>query len=265
MNENKELIPQQTVVSLVDNYKKIVEEIERGFGILDNAKKLAVASFSSHGIMPDRFDDYDFNHNTKQSQRYITRNVWNYVVRKCQIDNIASSKRWNDMQKMIEEGKMPEITVENILGIIMGFSSNIDQLIEESIVEVFDWLRPTNSEYKTNDKYEIGNKVILNWFCEENYSGGFRVSWTRLQKLKTLDNCFNLLDGKGPVKYPGDLVTQFENASQSNSTVVVTDYFECKMFKKGTLHIRIKREDLLQKLNAIAGKNYLKRNEEKSL
>ena len=42
-----------------------------------------------------------------------------------------------------------------------GTLANTSTFIEEAVHEVFEFLRPRNSRYKTNTEFEIGKRVIL--------------------------------------------------------------------------------------------------------
>ena len=87
--------------------------------------------------------------------------------------------------------------------------------------------------------------------CHINYHWGE-------QRLRCIDNVFHLLDGKGPIKWPGDLVTMIKEAMRDKEWVCETEYFSCKWFKKGSLHIKFKRMDLVKELNKRAGGNRIK-------
>jgi hypothetical protein len=127
----------------------------------------------------------------------------------------------------------------------------------EFISETFNLLRPRNSEYKTNTQYEIKEKVILNYLIDNNY-GFVTISYNGRRELTSLDNCFHLLDGRGVAKYPEDAVTKINEAIGDNQWECETEYFAFRWYKKGSLHIRFKRLDLVRRLNKLAGGNSLK-------
>jgi hypothetical protein len=126
---------------------------------------------------------------------------------------------------------------------------------QEAVVEVFDRLRPVRGYdhgYKTNKLYEVGERVIKEYAVTQAWGRGkFRLAYGRTgieQLVRCLDNVMHLLDGKGPVhSHNGPLVDALN--SHENFGHVETEYFEAKCFKKGTLHLRFKRLDLLRELN----------------
>jgi len=67
------------------------------------------------------------------------------------------------------------------------------------------------------------------------------------------------MDGKGPIKYPGDMTTQIQATIQDKKDTCETEYFKCKWYMKGTLHLEFKRMDLVEKLNKMVGGNRLRK------
>ena len=129
----------------------------------------------------------------------------------------------------------------------------------EFISETFNLLRPPGSEYKTNTEYEIEEKVILDYIIDNNY-GFITMSYSGRRNLTSLDNCFHLLDGKEVAKYPNNAATIMNSAINDKKWECETEYFEFRWYKKGSLHIRFKRLDLVRRLNQLAGGNHLKNN-----
>ena len=123
-------------------------------------------------------------------------------------------------------------------------------LLNETVKEVFDWLRPWRDEYKTNKRFQIGKKAIKDWMVE-NHGYGFGIRHRSEKEITALDNAFHLLDGKGVRRYPEDLVTGIKTSMKEKKQYYEDDMFKCKWYLKGTLHIEFKRLDLLKKFNQI--------------
>jgi hypothetical protein len=140
-------------------------------------------------------------------------------------------------------------------------TQNINQFAEESIREVYEWLRPRADshrmvKYKTNQKnarFEIGKKVILTGMIDTLYVGGkYRVSHYMEKHLIALDRVFHALDGKQILNksYRSPLVDAINTAE---GITAETDYFSCRMYQNRNLHLEFKRGDLLRIFNAVAG------------
>ena len=99
--------------------------------------------------------------------------------------------------------------------------------------------------------------MILDRVIDTSY--GITILDYRSEKdLISMENTFRLLDGKGVCKYPGDLATKIKDAIKRDRWECENEYFEARWYKKGSLHIRFKRLDLVERLNALAGGNRLK-------
>lgn len=154
---------------------------------------------------------------------------------------------------------MPEITQSSVTDVVRSFSSQLDTLLTEAVTEVYNWLRPWRDRYKTNSKYEVGKKVILEWTIEKHWAkeGRFRVRYESQQRLTALENVFSSLDGAGQVsKGHFSLLQQaIESAEDGKGE---TKYFRFKCYRNGNLHLEFRSADLLLKFNQVAGKGQLK-------
>jgi hypothetical protein len=139
-------------------------------------------------------------------------------------------------------------------------ADNVDIYLEEAVQEVFEYLRPPRSHLKTNTEFEIGRKVILSWIVEKGWNRGrFKINYHREKYITALQNVFQMLDGKGPVKsYNGELHDFITDSPDGKGE---TPYFRFKGYQNGNLHLEFKRPDLVARLNAVAGGNRLRNDE----
>jgi hypothetical protein len=258
---NTDIEKYNNITAIVDGYNSALADISTGFEALGRAKKTlrSILGEYSNGIFQDRLSDFEIGSDSQvnASKKYITKNAWSYILQKYQIFNLVSNHKKEEIERQIRHGDLPPFTVESVMVMMDGLRTNISSLLDEAIKEVFEFLRPHRNHYKTNSEFEVGSKVILEYYMDVT-SWSIHLSYTRDQNIRCLDNVFSLLDGKGPVKYPGDLLTTMRSAFQEKRMGCETKYFKVKWFKKGTLHIEFKRLDLLSELNRIGGGNRLK-------
>jgi hypothetical protein len=182
------------------------------------------------------------------------------------IDKILSIKRGDEIRKKLDDGELPEITIQNIYEVFETLMQNTNNFAEEAVHEVYDWLRPhegyRGSEYKTNQKYamfELGKKVIIPYIVERGWGGGgFHVNYYREKNLIALDKVFYLLDGKSMMTegYRSPLVDKINEGKGAGET----DYFSFKCYGNNNLHLEFKRIDLVKEFNRVAGGMNLKPN-----
>ncbi|MFZ2634190.1 MAG: DUF4942 domain-containing protein [Desulfosalsimonadaceae bacterium] len=252
-------IKQITAERIITLYQEADKNINQAFDLLISAKRIlseAVGNNSYYNsILPRNMNDYDLEREKKSSREMVKRNVWRAITEKCQIKEMMAIHEAKNMDEQLEKGTLPEITIENLHDFLKNLGDSLPDLINKAVVEVFTFLTPQYSGYKTNQKPELGERAILS-FCV-NSSG---VSYHRHQYLQALDNVFHLLDGKGIAKHPFNLPTLIDQEIRGSGqkTTLETGYFSCKWFKNGNLHLKFKRMDLVQQINAKAGENRVK-------
>lgn len=210
-------------------------------------------------------------HESLDSQLTALRlSVWTHVVDRLGVWRLCSIKRAEQLRAQLDPDSyrrrnsydepvddLPEITEENVLGMVRGFASSIDTMMAESVREVFDMLRPregsASGRYKRNGKEVVGAHATITWTVEPAWTGGgFRVRYGSASGLMALENCFRMLDRKS-----GALKThrsELDLAIEANPDGVgVTEYFSFRCYKNKSLHLKFLRPDLVAKLNAYAG------------
>lgn len=258
-------IPRTTLAGMVEAYVLAEQEVRQAFGMLVQARERLKVAFiqpdgyrfrlngdgSRHGGRPD----YE---KPEEILSDVKREVWACLVEKMELRRILSIKRAEELDKQIETGDgLPAITLENILAMLEGTINQAGAYIEESVKEVYEWLRPHTQDYKTNSIFEVDRKVIK-WGVERKYSGGgFRINYHRQKEFTALDNVFHALDGKGCIakSHYGPLYDAVYSSPDGKGE---TDYFRFKCYGNGNIHMEFKREDLLAKFNQVAGGMRLK-------
>lgn len=256
------LAKRSTLDALVNNYKVAAEEIIQAYALLESAKNRLNAAYQSNSNFDTNPRD---NHcvgeeGSKFVLKKIKKDAWCTIVERMELRRLLSVKRREELDRQLYEGDtLPEITNENIIAMLETSADNVKTYFDDAVKEVFDYLRPPGSKLKTNTEFELGKKVILSLMVEKGWSNGkFRVNYHRDKYLTSLDNVFNQIDGKGPIKtYHGPLYDAIENTQDGTGQ---TSYFRFKCYMNGNLHLEFIRPDLVARLNAIAGGNRLKTN-----
>ena len=201
---------------------------------------------------------HDFTKHRKEDLQKRMRQVsWRYVISKMQIDNYISSKKRDELNELIEQDKLGPFNALTVSNFITDAAMNVNSLVDEAAKEVFEYVRPRTG-HKTNEFSKgMPEKVIITGISSyQTWYKTISVGYHNEKKLKDLDNIFHLLDGKGPIQYPGDLLTKIKETAYN--TINMTEYFEFKVFAgNGNLHLKFKRMDLANKLAQIATNNVL--------
>ena len=254
-----DIIKAQPMAAVAENYQACINEVSRAWELMKSATDRMKPFVGDHFAVIDRdISGYQIGHaseNISNSITAIKKYVWRDIANRLQVKSFMTVKRMEEFNKSIESGDLPDVTLENIYNFYKDFSSSINVLMDETIKEAFNILRPPRSRYKTNTEYEIKKRAILTSF---GMSSHYVTSYLS-QELTCIDNVFHLLDGKGTAKYPNTLSSQLQLAMREKRPVFTTDYFKVKFYLGvGTIHIQFLRLDLLQKLNAQGGGARLK-------
>ncbi len=262
-----ELIPRTSLLEMANIYREAIAEMRQAMELLAGASSKLRLTFGETGRTMYAFQLHmkgsgqAFSASPEEIELDWRQAAWRILVDRLELKRICSVKRAEEIEKQLNDPKaLPEITEANMIAMIEGNGKEFGNFLEEAAVEVFEAFRPWrehdwNKHYKTNEHDEIGEKVCLEGYVERGYTRHFRLSYysERTQRIRCLDNIMHLLDGKGPVPtHAGPLVDALN--SEKNLGVVETEYFVAKCYKKGSLHLKFKRLDLLAKLNAIGGK-----------
>ena len=258
--DTNDLAVKQSITAVVAGYVEIMEKMTFAGQLLEECKQLLRdTTKDEHPWILDRqFSDYNIPDSVKNSKRIVKQQIWRYLFNISEIRDFMGIKDRQNLDDQLANkiDELPEPSLKVIMDTFARLMSNTDELLTNAIKEVFEWLRPYRcDEYMTNmgNEFNIGKKIIKE-FCVECYYGDnscMHVRHSFQANVKALENAFTMLDGKGINHSPNDLVTRIDDAGRNGVNTIEDAYFKIKWYKKGTLHVEIKRLDLLEKLNRI--------------
>lgn len=254
---NTDLAIRKTLTDLVHIYEVECANVRAAYTALASSEINLRATFSNYTRVVDGYGDVKRSSDTVISN--ITKDAWNTILEKIELRKLASVARWKEVSENVDSGKMPPLTLESVLNLLQAYAQNMDAIVRESCLEVFDILTPgqrhSGQRFKTNSRYGVGKSCILPMYVDhKSWGGGFNVSHYRRQDLVQVDRVFHALDGKGVIDgYTSPICDAIETCKTG---VGQTDYFDFNLYQNGNLHLRFRRMDLVASLNAIAGDGY---------
>lgn len=252
-----ELATRLTIPELVREFDAGMHELKQGIALIKQAEDRLGRAFASSGTTYDllAFSRNDHALDFEKKRIRMRGAAWRYLVSRAEIKKLASIKRAKEIDDMLAKPEtLPEITTENVTGWVRSLDDQAKRFLQEAAVEVYEWLRPARGDYKTNNAFKIGKRVVLTYMVELTWMGkGVRVRYGSEDRLRALDNVFHLLDGKGvsPTRN-GELADAI--TGKASGEIGETTYFRFRAFRNGNLHLELLRPDLVQQLNAIGGK-----------
>lgn len=252
----------ETLSSMIGTYQQATIMVEKAYAILEQAEKSLRAVFldkPGYRFSVAERNSTDVGKNASDTiNAKLKKDAWAVIVERMELRRLLSIQRRTELDSQIEKGELPELTDENVLALFETSAANVNTYLEEAVQEVFEYLRPPSSRFKTNTEFELGKRVILTWQVEKGWSRGkFRVNYHREKYITALDNVFHTIDGKGPIKsYHGPL---YDAITDSPDGTGATEYFKFRCCLNGNLHLEFLKPALVAKLNAVAGGNRLRK------
>ncbi len=198
----------------------------------------------------------------------IERCAWRAFIDDLHLREVLSIEARTRLDEQLYEhrrgygGKapLPPFTEANVFGFFEQTCASIPRMIHEAVREVFKWLTPGQrwTGCKTSNEFKIGQKVIVTYTAESNYSRGFRVNHHRRANVDALGNVLAMLDGKGvrkrnraetdDPKLAGSYAEAWSGA-WGKPEVYEDDYLTAKAFANNNVHITFKRMDIVAQIN----------------
>jgi len=247
-----------TITEAVAVYEKATAQIRESFRLVAEAEKMLNDTFTLGAHCSIHVSGYSGRVNFDDPSDNLLRvrhDVWSAIIERLEIRRMMSVARSKEISRQLEKLELPEITLQSASELLHGFQSNLGKMLEEAVEEVFSWLRPRASKYKTNSEYEVPRKVVLTGVVEpwNQPWSSWRVNYHREPELTALENVFSALDGAGQITETH--YSAISNAIRADGFdgIAETTYFKFRTFKNGNMHLEFKRLDLLARFNAIAG------------
>lgn len=264
MFESEQMAQRSTVEEIVKTYIEAERAITAGCA----AVAQAVSDLNDRLGQTGMWNKFDFGRGYHGRFEFedpsdhilgLRRQMWSAIVERLEVRRMVSIKRAKDLDDWLAK-TTDEITVDNVMGFFQVYVRDLPDMLKEAVTEVYEWLRPHDSRHVTNSEYELGERVIREgcldtWWIA--HKGAPEVSHYSMPRFRALENVFSALDGKGSISktYNGELCDAIGKAKSGRGQ---TEYFEFRWFKNGNVHLRMRRMDLVEKFNRIAGGKALK-------
>ena len=183
------------------------------------------------------------------------------------MQNLTSNLR-EEYYSMISEFASRDFSLKNIYAVKMDIISRTAKGIEEKIVDMFEQLSYKNSMdaagnvhyfngWKSNSAFKINQKVVVPYcncwdgICKKfdfwHYGYGSNV----FRILDDVEKCLAFLQiGESELDYVVDLSGHLKVCQERQETRKLQfRFFDVDIFKKGTMHIKFRDEELLKRFN----------------
>lgn len=201
---------------------------------------------------------------------HLVRNkYWEALFAKEEFIGKMTSNLQKKYRSLVDEMSNYDFSVFNIKVIQAQMNAELTTGVKETILAMFDRLTAEHSWYpetqknihyfngwKTNQVHKIGNKSILpTGGMFSSYSRGKPFEVKRVYDvLSDIEKVFNYLDGHMSAEV--SLLGVLERACQQEQTKnIPCKFFDVTLYKKGTMHIRFRSPELVERMNIYAAQN----------
>jgi hypothetical protein len=265
-----ELIRKASIEELVGHRERALELYRRSAELLIEAMATAAKACPSYSYhTPSRSDFQDLGSLGSKSlegwmqtvRKSLDRGVWRHCMQATHLDQVMDAAARKQMADQIEK-EPPEATADNLTATLLSLVGNSEQIFKRGVVETFKTFDP--NRYQRNDAFKLTERVAwANAFSAISGKGSHWQYWNhyaqRDEHLRDVERVFCVMDGKPIPERNGGIVSAISVAQRVDAQKrreVETEFFHCRWYKNGALHIRFKRLDLLARINAIIAEYY---------
>jgi hypothetical protein len=204
--------------------------------------------------------------------RALKSRFWNTVFDRTKMgSNTTSNFRTKFNEFSITQSTMA-FTENNIMEVLIMFIGNKENIMQESLVEIFERATAYHEKncihsegWKTNKSWKLGPRIIMPYGVMYNDMFGFEMNTYSGSFLQDLDKVIQWLVGKETQPSRTIYATLKERLKTVNNQggeykeKFESEHFHLRFFKKGTLWLDFKDQQLLDRLNkrAAEGKPWL--------
>lgn len=210
----------------------------------------------------------------------LQKKSWNYIIDKMDLKKYSTEGMINKINKMVETQTKIPFTMKNIYHMMDMIFQTREQNFNEALVKAVDNFTKYTHEnrfnvegWKTNESYMLNKKFIIDRMTEFSYRKGVTIGRYGSRGSGYLDDLTKVLcfiTGKKynnntsfyymknwsvmlPPKYEGESERPSEDF-ETNKWYTFHEFFDFKVFKKGTMHLKFKNNDEWAMLNMRYGK-----------
>lgn len=191
---------------------------------------------------------------------------WQHIFDRTKLGEVTTSKFQAQFREQSSKMAQMQFSVENIIEVLELFLANRDSILTECIVNVFEEATRFHKDntshtegWKSNKSWKVAPKIVLPYGVEYTKWRTWSVVWRRREFFADLDKALCMIDGKkfSEIQRLDNSIDNRLKALNADSRLEYADpfsseFFEVRIFKKGTVHIKFLDKSLLDRFNVAA-------------
>ncbi len=253
---------------------------------LEQMKHQAIVNVKAKFFKTDEYSSGVFeNVSGSQQERYskLSRNInaksWKMVFEQVEFSGAMTLSVLKDFNAWRSTYGNIAFTKENVNEFLKTLIMNQGMIMRKSLEDAWESMTSFHRDnkihaegWKTNDAYKVNKKVIMpymisfdeKWYRE--YGAEFKLPWDgNINVLSDYDSVLKHLMSYNHIQWSKEALEQAFNrvgkihVGDKYDNTAESSFFKFKFFKKGTLHMEFKDEEVWQRFNMeyAKGKNWL--------
>ena len=237
-----------------------------------DANKIYAGGSSPYSKILGHALDTHLSHSRAEFLRAHRKDAWLSVFRMMGFRKWLDKKQTDKMLSDVSRNGHFPFTADNIKGTLENVMLQRRKLFEQSAWNVFESLTKYykgNTNYhegwKSNDPFKVNKKLVFPYGVsyEKRWGTGFSTNYGShaIDIYNDLDRVLAMLDGYNldSIFSVGQAIEQGIKNDRHTPQKVGSSYFDIRYYKKGTVHLKWLREDLLEKfiLTAVRGRKWI--------
>jgi len=232
----------------LDLYRRAVELIAEA----NKAARKATLSQHAYGFGPSRkvmqsLGSRPDEGSVEDIRKELDRYVWRHLFDSTGLGDLFDTKRKRKFDDQLERDP-PEVSVETLMATAFDLASRAPEIIEESICDLFNSLRKS---FKSNSGSGFGRRLILTHAMDNGY---LSYSWGD-ERVGDFERAVCLVRGEEVPDRMGGIRGCIREAAKQNDSETFHGVIEARWYKNGNLHLWVKDDDTIRRLNDILAKH----------
>ena len=192
---------------------------------------------------------------SEQYLKWLQKGAWDHLFSKMNLKKFVTSKVMEDINKFVETQHNVPFTMRNVyhmFDIIVGTRENtLNKALEEAIDNFTRYTHENRFHvegWKTNSGHMLNRKFIVHYCVEKSWSGKMAFCHSgHVDKINDLAKVLCNITGTDYNKV-GDIRDAYKDKDHrrvdlETNTWYDWGFFQFKVFKKGTMHVKFMNED----------------------
>ncbi|WBU58589.1 DUF4942 domain-containing protein [Paracoccus sediminicola] len=245
--------------------EEAIAAIAKGYALARGAAETAKGATAGHAsylhyddnqtVEKSLYPDFDTEKTFATYKRTLDAAIWRRIVEETRLKEIMDRTERDQLDKQMAANDMPEPTFETIRATLARLTGEANLIFQRGVARAFASLSPA---FKSHDAFKINKRMIFEWVFSEGGYWSYSGHGEQLRRtLADVERVFSQLAGNrsyGALERAIGLSRRGGYGARQSE--VESEYFLARTFKNGNLHLWIKDEALLRKVNRVLADYY---------